>query len=272
MYVHIITLKLYLLITVSSILMMERNYVDIYVSDDESINELNEMKKRRSKRNRCWYKCATYTCKEDAENSVKAEETWSFHYKNKTNDGHKAYYRCSKVKRRGLQCNAGLYLLYWFNNTNVAVFKTYELHSHEGLHTETIRLSDDIKNKIKQLFDLHIKPKKMLEILTEQGKEFQISKSQLSNYLVKLREQTYGPSKISLGELEQWCLEHSKIPVNDDTSYVVSFYIKHTDDEKEGNEKDEEGSARFGVFISTNRLLKHSKIRNNIHIDATYNY
>ena len=104
----------------------------------------------------------------------------------------------------------------------------------------------------------------MMEMLS--SRRFSIKKSQLSNYLTKLGNNICGPTKINLGELEQWCLDHSEVPNEDDTPYVVCHNVKYPDVEHEG----EQNNREFRIFISTNRLLKHAKIRNNIHIDVTY--
>lgn len=156
---------------------------------------------KKKKRTRNWYPSNTYETKEEAVNAVKAETIWSYFYQSKTSQGNKFYYRCNAVKRRGRQCDAGLYILYCIDKTDVIIFRTEEGHSHEGLENNTFKLNDDIKSKIKSLFDLKVKPMSILRMLSRQGIE--LKKSQLSNYLTKLKHQTYDPSKISLNILEK---------------------------------------------------------------------
>lgn len=146
------------------------------------------------------------------------------------------------------------------------VFRTKEEHNHEESEVgSSTKLTYEIKEKINSFLDLHIKPKRMMEILASQG--FTIKKSQLTNYLSSLKNKKYGPSQISLGELEQWCIDNSLFPEDDDKPYVVQHRIKYSDENKENHG---ENQREFCIFVSTKRLLKNATIRNNIHIDAIY--
>ena len=64
---------------------------------------------------------------------IDTEKTWSFHYKNTTADGNKSYYRCNKIKLRGHQCPAGIYLLYDCRNEDVFLFRALENHDHSNI-------------------------------------------------------------------------------------------------------------------------------------------
>jgi len=242
-----------------------------YLSDEEeNTEEVNTI--RRNKRQRKWEIVSIFNTKEEAINAINIDAIWSFHYRNKTIEGCKEYYRCNKVRRRKQQCNAGIYLLFVNRDHTVEMFKTQEDHSHDELMQKTTKLSNQMKEEIKKLFELHVKPKRMFEILIEKGLEPK-NKTQLSNYLIRLRKQNFGPSQISLGQIEQWCLDHDKIPDSDDMPFVVSHQIKYYDEcEVDLTErKDPDGTeAQFRVLISTKRLLENCTKTNNIHVDATY--
>ena len=177
-------------------------------------------RKEDKKRRHNWNMVTTFNDKKAAVDSLKSEECWSFHFKNTTTEGVKHYYRCNQAKKRGVQCNAGLHLLSNSDSEVVTMYKTEEGHSHEHYNKTTQKLSDETKQEIKKLFDLKVKPKRMFQLLTEKGFVLK-NYTQLSNYLVQLRKQTYGSSKISLGELEQWCSDHNKLPDSDDAAFVV---------------------------------------------------
>ena len=54
-----------------------------------------------------------------------------------------------------------------------------------------------------------MKPKRLYQTLKENG--FQPKNVvQISNYLTALKSKLYGPSSISLGELEAWCISHAR--------------------------------------------------------------
>jgi hypothetical protein len=120
-------------------------------------------------------------------------------------------------------------------------------------------MSNEVKEEIKSLFnfDSKIKPKKIIDILIK--KQFTLpSKTELNNYLSSLRKVKYGPNVMSLGELESFCLENSKVPDDVDAAFVVSYQVVY------------EEQRLFRFFISTKNLLKLSCDASHIHADATY--
>jgi hypothetical protein len=90
------------------------------------------------------------------------ENTWSFHFKNNTQNGNKYYFRCNKARRREKQCPAGIYLLSNSQNEDVVLFRTED----DNLQKNN-RLDDEAKTEIDKLFALNIKPKTILTKLRE---------------------------------------------------------------------------------------------------------
>jgi hypothetical protein len=106
-------------------------------------------------------------------------------------------------------------------------------------------MSNEVKEEIKSLFnfDSKIKTKKIIDILIK--KQFTLpSKTELNNYLSSLRKVKYGPNVMSLGELESFCLENSKVPDYVDAAFVVSYQVVY------------EEQPLFRFFTSTKNLLK----------------
>jgi len=244
--------------------MVELRIVPHYVSDPEDdieINSTKSYKQRKVKRTRNWFLENTYYNKQAAMDFINNEKTWSYHYNNMTQDGNKTYFRCNKAKLRGNQCPAAIYLLYDIRNEYVILFRNEDSHEHENLQTSN-RLSDELKAEIKTFYDLKIKPKTIFAKLREKGVQFK--KAQISNYISQLKQSLYGHTKISLGELEQWCIDHSTLPDDEDKAFVPNFYINYADDDEDEDEKE------FRIFVTTKRLLRIAKKSSKIHADATY--
>jgi hypothetical protein len=130
-------------------------------------------------------------------------------------------------------------------------------------------MSVELQQEIKTLNEFKLKPKAMIEAL--HNKEFEVpSIVQLKIFLTKIKKEKYGSTTISLGELEQWCLESSQTPQDLDTPFVVSYEVIY--DDEFGDEEDVDGhdGPRFRFFVSTRRLLTTASTSVNIHADATY--
>ncbi len=79
---------------------------------------------------------------------------------------------------------------------------------------------------------------------------------QLANYLSQYKKKKYGDSSISLGELEQWCEDHSAIPANENEPFVVNYNIVYHDEIEEDDDNDEyDDKDVFRFFVSSKRLL-----------------
>ena len=131
---------------------MEVTQVDQYESDEDVIennDSIKEVKKvHRKRRTKLWIKDKTFETPSEAEVLVK--NGWSKHYTNFTDKGKRIYYRCKKVRRRGVQCSASLSLLYHADSDQVTIYKTEGDHDH---HEDEIRgIGDDIKQCVTNIF------------------------------------------------------------------------------------------------------------------------
>lgn len=91
---------------------MEVIDVPPYVSDEEEDMNASvqvERKKQAKKKKHTWMKEMVFTNGDEAEQAVINEGKWSEYYTNTTAYGKKKVYRCNQVKRRGKQCDAGIY-------------------------------------------------------------------------------------------------------------------------------------------------------------------
>ena len=136
-----------------------------------------------------------------------------------------------------------------FETRKVVFFRADNPHDHNGLEPK-IGLSGEAKEEIQKLFDLKQKPKLILAKLREKG--IQVSnKSQITNYLKKLKQRKYGQNTISLGTFEQWCKDLSDIPDDEDKGFVAGYYVCYDnhDDDDDIDENENDGKKYF--------LLKH---------------
>ncbi|CAF2157720.1 unnamed protein product [Rotaria magnacalcarata] len=193
----------------------------------------NTKKKRRTK---YWVRLTVFDNAVTAEASL--ENTWSKYYSNYSEIERKVYYRCRKSKLRGLQCSAGIYLLYHAASDQVSVYKTEYDHDHRGGKVRGIDQS--VKKCIEDLFNDGItKPKQVIDALQTRTLELP-SFVQIKNFLVQIKKKKFGSYIISLGELEQWCEQNVNIPTDENKYFAVSYKIVYSDDEAENDHEDEE--------------------------------
>lgn len=237
-----------------------------YDSSEEENKESNQTStqfgtKRLKKADKQWKLEKVYEDRSSAEQDILREGTWSYSFKNKLVDGDvNIYYRCNKVKFRGEQCQASIYLHYPADSQNVNLYRSQLSHNcHDILEKARPRISVDVKQEIRKLvdFDSRIKPKAVLERLSQKGMEVP-KKTLVNNYLAFLRKKKLGSSTISLGELERILIEKSKIPTNDTDAFVAAYVIEY------------EEPTFFRFFVSSKTLLALARNVKHIHADATY--
>ena len=83
-------------------------------------------------------------------------------------------------------------------------------------------------------------------------------KTQLNNFLRKVRKYKTSMQGSTLNELKTWCTEHMQIPEDDDTVFVGAFEIEPLP------------SQLFRVFLTTKRLISFALKNKHILADATY--
>lgn len=224
--------------------------------------EIPSKKKRRQPIS--WIFVKQFVNCNEAEETLKLENTWSFNYSHRTEEGLKRFYRCNKVKKRGPQCSGKVYLLFDSTSDTVFMYKAEANHDHENLLTRclsTYGLSEVVKLEINKLFNLRMKPKAIMNSLAKIQGISMPKMSQLKNYLCDQRRAKYNYQTISLGELEQWLLTNSAIPVNPHEMFVISYEVIEND----------AGPAAFRFVISTKYLLQLTSDVKVLHAGATTN-
>jgi hypothetical protein len=213
-------------------------------------------KKRGESKN--WTFVHKYSCVSFAEEAVKAENTWSVRTTHVTMDGKKRFYRCNKVPRKGVQCAAEIYLLFEADAEAVILYRTDCEHNHDSIKNNyDYGICNETKSEINKLFDLHLKPKSILECLKKNSQLKIPTKRQLYNYLADRRRIKYGLSSISLGQLEKWITSHTDVPDNENEVFVIAYYNLESD------------PPSFRIVLSTKNLMKQCIDAEILHADAT---
>jgi hypothetical protein len=84
-------------------------------------------------------------------------------------------------------------------------------------------------------------------------------KDKVVNFLVGFKRRTFGDG-MDLGELSQWCLDNSEVPLDEDDFFVVSHQIFYEDDRDLYEDDDDfEVGDIFRLYISTSRLIRLSR-------------
>jgi hypothetical protein len=159
--------------------------IKISMNEERGDNNTSTKKQRAVK---IWRHIRTFENETEAKNFIVTEKCWSKRGERETVDGTKIYYRCNLVKKRGPQCSAALCLLYEAESSEVILFQTNSVHTHDSLDSAGKGLADSVKQEIKRLNqNLRLKPR---EILIELGKLSMPtpSKNQLYKYLATLKK------------------------------------------------------------------------------------
>lgn len=241
--------------------------VEFYESDeDEEVREevLGSSKKEKIKIQRLWVQESTFENKLEADNFVKGENCWGFGASSESENGKKHYFRCNLVKARGVQCAAKIYLLFHASSTDITLFRASDCHTHDVIETKASSgLSEEVKEKIEELWQLGIKPKRILEEIGKLNFQLPPTARQLSNFIGTLNKKRFGQSKISLGDVESWCSSNNDVPEDEDKPFVAGYEVVVGADG--GNENN-----LFRFFVTTKRLIQTSLLSDKLHADATY--
>lgn len=241
---------------------MESNTINEDVPDycsSESEAEQQPVSKKKRTKGKNYVFERTFANPKDAEKFLEDQNTWNVKVCHDTSEGTKKFYRCNQVKFRGPQCAASIYLHFVADSDEVVLYRTDADHDHQSIGNHiNYGICPQTKEEINKLFALHLKPKAILNSLRKIPGITVPSKKQLYNYLTDHRRLVYGSPTISLGELQAWLVEHSQVPDDDHTPYVICYHVFESE------------TPTFRFAISTKSLLRLTTVANNIHADATY--
>lgn len=194
----------------------------------EPTNDAVEPKNKQRRVHKNWQHHETFDNKPDAEEAVRNEGCWSYHYSNTSDAGRRINYRCNLAKFRGKQCDAAIYLLYDSRSNRVTLFRSQSDHTHDTDSNAVFKFSAAEQAVITELFELGVKPRPMKLKLIANGFSCPPD-SKLNSFLLKLRREKYGKEKLCLGALGKWLKENSTIPLNANEPFVLKQSIDSYD-------------------------------------------
>lgn len=245
-------------------------------SDDEILDDemLDDESQNEEELNDVWNYEKEFNNEDEIQVFLKAENTWSLRSKQELASGTKSTYRCNKVKRTGVQCIAGLYILavlrFDNNEENAEVEVKYQLyrkslpHNHDLLGNKSKKVTPKVKDIIIAEFNNNKKPTAIGYVLRANAtipRNEQPNMRQIKSTIESYKKALYGKDPITMKALTEFVQQHLHVPVEDDTAFITMF---------ERSPSDQQHDKVFRFFISTKRLLKNAENCKNIHADATY--
>lgn len=211
-----------------------------------------------------WEYTQTFANKNEFAAFLRDEKCWSLLKTQYLQKGTKVVYRCNRVKRRGKQCNAGVYTLECSDGEN-AIIKLYSKiaeHSCNGSENKvTAKIGEDVKNFILEQYKLGNPPATIIFKLREKKDIEQPSKEQVT-HIINYYKEKLPKSDVSIAQLKEFVESNNALPENEDDPFVVNFSCSPP---RTPNEE-----KYFRIFVSTKRLLKHATESKILHADGTY--
>lgn len=178
---------------------------------------------------------------------MRNEELWSKQSTSDNDLGQRVYYRCNRIKSKAKQqCNSGLYILYHHNSSSVTIYRSLNDHNHADLpeqsQTGITKTADIIKNYL----DQGLRREEVMNQLYVDGLPVP-TKTQLNNFVAKVRKETRGESGIKLTELKKLLHDNSNVPEDCNKAFIVDFKIS-----------DDTNNIQLNFFVSSKKLLNNA--------------
>lgn len=216
---------------------------------------VNTQKKPRNKQV-CYTLSETFASKEIAEEYVKKESCWSTARLTSTEDGEKRFYRCNKVKARGLQCATSIYLLFDCASAQVLLFRCDMPHNCDIIGNRAIsKLTAEVQLLIEQMCDEKKKPLAIMDQIVL--RKLPLPKMyQINNHLTSYKKKKFGATTISITYLSELLKEFTKNPESVDSPYVVHDLSSD--------------NKYFRFFMTSTALIEKARGAHSLQADATY--
>ncbi|KAI5634079.1 calcineurin-like phosphoesterase domain-containing protein [Phthorimaea operculella] len=160
-------------------------------SSEESDSDSSTLEKRKRRRKMNWIFDKKFRNLPAAEDAIKAEDCWSRSLKRESKSHLKEYFRCNKVKKRGPQCAASIYLAISKNSNTktVSLFRTESDHTHDQLANTTRKrwVTPELKKTIKGYLKLHMNSRQIASRLSEMENVVVPSVRQVAQYISFLK-------------------------------------------------------------------------------------
>lgn len=230
---------------------MDRSLLN-YSDDTPPVITTNKPK-RRKRTNNSWILVNDYETYGDALKYVKEEKIWSIYSSNQSY----TLFRCNKVKKGTEQCQSGLRILLHKKDIGVSLYVSKNPHNCDQLEQSAAKLDPELREFIASLFSKGLKRKAIEDEFIKARRPLP-ARYVLRNEIARLRRNDTGTVSITLTELHNLLSQHTAIPDDDFTAYVLDHQI---------DDKDE---IRFNFVVSCKKLLELNMESRVCNADTTY--
>ena len=120
--------------------------------------------------------------------------------------------------------------MYHDDSDCVSLYKSEETHN-DHIKSNNHGIATQFKTAIDSILEIYPMPsrikRELINMFPNLNKDSFPTEQQLINYIKYKKRKNGIKSRLNLGELEKWCLEHDQIPDNDDTMFVKrSFNVE----------------------------------------------
>lgn len=230
------------------------------IDENENQEENKETEEDKKKVDEVWvYECA-FATDEEMDLFIETEFCWSLH-KNVCNKyGLRKVYRCNKVKKRGKQYAAQIYVIR--DGNELKLFRKSSAHDHNEIQPNNKKVSKVIEDEIIRLYKLRNTPKTILYILLQDPEIKKVpTVAQIKYITSKYRQDNFGDTTITLLDLKNFLENNSVVPEHEDEAFVIKYETSDVTDEE---------NQWFRFLVGTKRLLQMASVSKHIHVDGTY--
>lgn len=239
------------------------------VNDQEVTQSMsNAASVPKTRKTQIWSTVARYSTYEEAHEAL-VREGFRKHGHKDGKDGRKSNYHCQKIKQTAKEQCAAQRRIY-ADNSRV----DFEVQTADSAHTciekdktdHSKSISEAMKRMVEECSSNRMTAKhiiKHIESLKENHDLFtdeSVPNATQIYYILRAHKERHNPKMIYLGQLMEWCENHSSTPDDIDEPFVIGFQSLEMDVE----------AANFRIVVSTRRLLQNCANSDNICIDATY--
>ena len=268
-----------------------------------------------------WKFVKVFETAEEVDAIIKSDK-WSLYYHGRNSEGRYSVYRCSQSKQKLSDsrfkdqirrkkakiaqleeienydptdgenydnheiCKCAVKLLYRADSTKVIYSESN--HEHTNHNKKVTGISLKMTEKILELYELGVtKPSSIKMTLRSLDLDEEIpTRRQLYYELVKIKLKKFGIVNIKMSQLNQWLLEHSCVPDDENMPFVIKFEsgsnslfapivnLNEEDDNEKENDEDEDEDHQTAIYfrfmVSTASLLKLAINCSYVCTDATY--
>lgn len=222
-----------------------------YSDDTPPVITTKPQRRKRTYKN--WILVDDYETFGEALNDIKDEKIWSIC----SSDDSVTKFRCNKVKKGTEQCKSGIRIILHEKDVGFSVQVSRNPHNCDNLEQSTAKLDSEVRQFIADLYAKGLKRKAIEDEFIAARRPLP-ARYVLRNEIARLRRNDIGSATINLTELHNILNQHTTIPNDDFTAYVLDHQITDTDE------------IRFNFVVSCKKLMQLNLESLVCNSDSTY--